>query len=99
MVRAMRWGPAGAVARARAPARGPSDRERRASVGPTSRVRILIRGRFEFGDHRQDVEQESAPTGSVGSWTEPPRLSLTWRVVSSVDDVAGVGQWNWLASL
>ena len=34
----------------------------------------------------------SRPTGSVGSWTEPPRLSLTCAAGELVGDVAGVGQ-------
>jgi hypothetical protein len=37
---------------------------------------------LELRHHRQHIEQQP-PTGSVGSWIDPPRLSLTFLFVSS----------------
>ena len=46
-----------------------------------SLVRILISW-IELSHHRSHVEQQS-PHQIGGSWIEPPRLSLTFRLVSS----------------
>jgi len=35
---------------------------------------------LELGDHGQPLKS-SRPTGSVGSWTDQPRLSFTFRLV------------------
>src|SRR5829696_4413005 len=47
-----------------------------------SRVRILIRSASNSASIASTFNS-SRPTGSVGSWTEPPRLSLTFLFVSS----------------
>jgi hypothetical protein len=47
-----------------------------------SRVRMLIRSASNSATIASTLNS-SRPTGSVGSYTEPPRLSLTCRTVSS----------------
>jgi hypothetical protein len=47
-----------------------------------SRVLILIRSDSNSATIARTLKSRR-PTRSSGSWTEPPRLSLTWRVVSS----------------
>ena len=56
-----------------------------------SRVRILMRSDSNSATIARTLNS-SRPTGSVGSWTEPPRLSLTPARGELVDDVAGVRQ-------
>jgi hypothetical protein len=55
-----------------------------------SRVRIRIRSVSNSATIASTLSS-SRPTGSVGSWIEPPRLSLTLRG-QLVQDVAGIGQ-------
>src|SRR3954467_15601328 len=47
-----------------------------------SRVRMLIRSASNSATIASTLNN-SRPTGSVGSYTEPPRLSLTCLIVSS----------------
>ena len=56
-----------------------------------SRVRSRMRSASNSATMASTLNS-SRPTGSVGSCTEPPRLSLTWRCGQLVDDVARVGQ-------
>ena len=56
-----------------------------------SRVRARIRSASNSATMARTLNS-SRPTGSVGSCKEPPRLSLTWRPVSSSTIVARVGQ-------
>ncbi len=56
-----------------------------------SRVLILIKSDSNSATVASTLNNK-LPTGSVGSWTDPPRLSLTSRAVSSVTMSRGVGQ-------
>ena len=60
----------------------PRSRPRALAIFMPSRVRMRMTSEFEFGDQGEDVEQQS-PTGSVGSWIEPPRLRRMSRAMSS----------------